>query len=205
MKFFNINWIIVVDPFFVAGHNTMWKPLSILSLKLFTSKETPYNVSRLQLVRNSISLFLNHCRDFEAFWNGLLSTSQWFQMKAENQNLPQMTRIWLENWHLQSRINLWCKHKLTNVVLSLCWQMSKLSVWHFLSAYFGQYLPLQPSIEKWRKQSCTFNNVGDLLKLYCHVFSNLLWYHLAIQIFNERYAAILKNMNVFGITVGLEA
>ena len=42
------------------------------------------------------------------------------RMKAENQNFPQIMKIQLENWHLRSRINLWCKHKFTNVVLSLC-------------------------------------------------------------------------------------
>ena len=71
------------------------------------------------------------------------------------QNFPQITKIWLENWHLRSRMNLWCKHKFTNVVLSLYWQMFKLIVWHSWSAYFDQHLALQSSIEKWRKQSCT--------------------------------------------------
>ena len=71
--------------------------------------------------------------------------------------LTSWTWIWLEIWHLRSRINLGCKHKFTNVVLSLCWEMSKLTVWHFWSAYFDQHLPLQPSIEKRRKQSCTLN------------------------------------------------
>ena len=79
------------------------------------------------------------------------------QMKAENQNFQQITRICLENGHLWSRINLCCKHKFTNVVLSLCWQISRLILWHFWSAYFAQHLPLQPSIEKRRKQSCTPN------------------------------------------------
>ena len=55
------------------------------------------------------------------------SSASFFQMKAENQNFTQMMRIWLENWHLRSRINLWCKHKFTN---------------------FDHHLPLQSSIEK---------------------------------------------------------
>ena len=51
-------------------------------------------------------------------WEHSMSLSRSFlQMKAENQNFPQMTRIRLENWHLRSRINLWCKHKFTNVVM----------------------------------------------------------------------------------------
>ena len=58
---------IAVDPFFVGGHNAMQKPLPILSLKqLFTSKETPFSISRLQLIRNPISMAL---RRFEmACW-----------------------------------------------------------------------------------------------------------------------------------------
>ena len=40
-------------------------------------------------------------------WKHSMSLDRSFlQMKAENQNFPQMTRIWLENWHLRSRINL---------------------------------------------------------------------------------------------------
>ena len=71
--------IIAVDPFFVASHNWMQKPISILSLKqLFPSKETPFKISRLQLVRNPIPLLLNHSHGFETFQNGLLSHSQWF-------------------------------------------------------------------------------------------------------------------------------
>ena len=94
-------------------------------------------------------------------WEHSMSPScNFLQMKAENQNFPQMTIIQLENWYLRSRINLWCKHKFTNMVLSLCWQMSKLIVWHFWSAYFNQHLPLQPPIEKRRKQSCTPNNIA---------------------------------------------
>ena len=85
-------------------------------------------------------------------WEHSMSLSRSFlQMKAKKQNFPQMTRIWLKNWHLRSRINLWCKYKFTNVVLSLCWKMSKLTVCVFWSAYFDQHLPLQPSIEKRRK------------------------------------------------------
>ena len=78
--------------------------------------------------------------DFSIRAEMLMSLSHSFhQMKAENQNFPQITRIWLENWHLRSRINLWCKHRLTNVVLSLCWQMSKLTVWHFWSISIRTY------------------------------------------------------------------
>ena len=68
--------IIVVDPLFVAGHNAIWKSLPLLSLKqLFTNKETPFNISRLQLVRNTISLLLNYFQGLEAFRNGVLSHS----------------------------------------------------------------------------------------------------------------------------------
>ena len=40
------------------------------------SKETPFNIPWLQLVRNAISLLLNHSHVFKAFRNGLLSHSQ---------------------------------------------------------------------------------------------------------------------------------
>ena len=71
--------------------------------------------------RRSTSLgFNSYGIQFPCFWILL--------MEAENQNFPQMTRIRLGNWHLQSRINLWYKHKLINLVLSLCWQMFKLTV-----------------------------------------------------------------------------
>ena len=101
------------------------------------------------------------------------------QMKAENQKFLKMKRIWLENWHLRSRINLWCKHKFTNVVLSLCWQMSKLTVWHFRFIYIDQNLRLEPSTEKRSKQSCTphkclFNwlqiNDGLILKYFRFIY-----------------------------------
>ena len=71
---------------------------------------------------------------------------------------PQMTRIWLVNWYFQSRITLWCRYKSTNVSIGLCWQMPKFIVWRLWSIYFDHYLPLKPSIEKRRKQSCTLNN-----------------------------------------------
>ena len=49
-------------------------------------------------------------------WEHSMSPScSFLHMKAENQNFPHMTRIWLENWHLWSRINLWCKHRFINV------------------------------------------------------------------------------------------
>ena len=76
---------------------------------------------------------------FYLTWEHSISLSRSFlQMKSENQNDVKMTWIWLESWHLRSRINLWCKHKFTNVVLSLCCQTSKLTVWHF-------YMPISSS------------------------------------------------------------
>ena len=59
-----------------------------------------------------------------------------------------MTRIWLVNWHFQSRITLWCRHKSTNVSMGLCWQMPKFIVWRLWSIYFDHHLPLKPSIGK---------------------------------------------------------
>jgi len=67
-----------------------------------------------------------------------------------------MTRIWLVNWHFQSRITLWCRQS-TNVSMGLCWQMPKFIVWRLWSIYFDHHLPLKPSIGKRRKQSCTLN------------------------------------------------
>ena len=101
----------------------------------------------------SLSSHIQKKFSLQSTWEHLMSLSRSFlQIKAENQNDPQMTRILLKNWHLRSRINLRCKHKFTNVVLSLYWQMSKLTVRYFWFAYFDQHLPLQPSIEKRRKQ-----------------------------------------------------
>ena len=68
-----------------------------------------------------------------------------------------MTRIWLVNWHFQSRITLWCRHKSANVSMGLCWQMPKFIVWRLWSIYFDHHLPLKPSIGKRWKQSCTCN------------------------------------------------
>ena len=71
--------IVVVDQFFVTGHNAIYKPIPILSLKqLFTSKETLFSISQLQLVRNPIFSFVNLSHGFEAFRDGLLRHSQWF-------------------------------------------------------------------------------------------------------------------------------
>ena len=71
-------WIIVMNPFFIPSHNAMQKSLPSLPFKqLFTSKQTPFNISRLQFVRHPISLLLNNSHGFEAFRNGLLSHSQW--------------------------------------------------------------------------------------------------------------------------------
>jgi len=57
-----------------------------------------------------------------------------------------MTRIWLVNWHFQSRITLWCRHKSINFSIGLCWQMPKFIVWCLWSIYFDHHLPLKPSI-----------------------------------------------------------
>ena len=113
-------------------------------------------------------------------WEHLMSLSRSFlQMKAENQNFPQLTRIWLENWHLRSRINLWCKYKFTNMVLSLCWQMSKFTVWHFCFAYFDQHLPLHPSIKERRKRSCTPN-----IFVQYNIFStNFVYFRFYYQVY----------------------
>ena len=73
-------------------------------------------------------------------WEHSMSLSHSFlQIKAENQNFPQT--------------------QFTIVVLSLCWQMPKLTVWHFWTAFFNEHFTLQPSIEKRRTQSCTPNNL----------------------------------------------
>ena len=74
-----------------------------------------------------------------------------------------MTKIWIVNWHFQSRITLWCRHKSINVSMGLCWQMPKFIVWCLWSIYFDHHLPLKPSIGKRRKQSCTPNNIPTTL------------------------------------------
>ena len=113
-------------------------------------------------------------------WEYSMSLSRSFlQMKAENQNCPQMTRIWLEKWHIWSRIKLWCKHKFTNAVLSLCWQMSKLTVWCFWSAYF---LPLVYNETQEIRLNIGFNNVTYVYHTGClinitTVFDLRFWPH----------------------------
>ena len=84
-----------------------------------------------------------------------------------------MTRIWLVNWHFQSRITLWCRYKSTNVSI-LCWQMLKFIVWRLWSIYFDHHLPLKPSIGKRRKQSCTPNIFFLFISLTQIFFNNVL-------------------------------
>ncbi|GBP45053.1 Spermine synthase [Eumeta japonica] len=63
--------------FNVSNHIAMQKSLPSSPCKqLFISKQTPFNISRLQIVRRPMSLFLNHFHDFQAFRNGLLRHSQ---------------------------------------------------------------------------------------------------------------------------------
>jgi len=81
-----------------------------------------------------------------------------------------MTRIWLVNWHFQSRITLWCRHKSTNISMGLCWEMPKFIVWRLWSIYFDQHLPLKPSIRKRRKRSCT-PNMYSWWNSYKHVLN----------------------------------
>ena len=50
-------------------------------------------------------------------WEHSMSLSRRFLQMKENQNFPQITRIWLKNWHLWSKIKLWCIHRLTNAIL----------------------------------------------------------------------------------------
>ena len=65
-------------------------------------------------------------------WQHLMSLSHsFFQIKAES----------VENKFMMQT-------QIPNVVLSVCWQLSKFTLWDFWSAYFDQHLPLQPSIEK---------------------------------------------------------
>ena len=77
-----------------------------------------------------------------------------------------MTRIWLVNWHFQSTITLWCRHKSTNVSMGLCWQMPKFIIWRLWSIYFDHHLPLKPFIGKRRKQSCTSNTLLRFWKVW---------------------------------------
>ena len=127
-----------------------YKMISYLWFKIkITALETLKPLTALSSTKSSLTV---------STWEHSMSLSRSFlQMKAENRSFRQIMKIWLENWHLRSRINLWYKHKFINVALSLCWQMSKLTVWHFWFVYFDQHLPLQPYIEKRRKQSCTPN------------------------------------------------
>ena len=99
-----------------------------------------------------------------------------------------MTRIWLVNWHFQSRITLWCRHKSTNVSMGLCWQM--FIVWRLWSIYFDHHLSLKPFIGKWRKQSCTPNIIQNKLK-YADIF-------LCIFLFMSRtHSDLLYNVSIY--------
>ena len=81
--------------------------------------------SRASTSKSPLSKRWNHSRHVLSLreaspwaWEHSINLSQSdLQMKGENQNFPQMTRIWLENWHLRSRINLWYNHKFTKVAL----------------------------------------------------------------------------------------
>jgi len=95
-----------------------------------------------------------------------------------------MTRIWLVNWHFQSRIILWCRHKSTNVSMGLCWQIPKFIVWRLWSIYFDHHLPLKPSIGKRRKQSCTPNKfkIQLLLEILIYIYINILYILIYIKV-----------------------
>ena len=97
------------------------------------------------------------------------------QMKAENQNFPQITRIWLKNRQLQSRIHLWWKHKFTNVVLSLCWQMPKLTVWYFWSASTYRCSHLSKTAEAKRAPSMLYKGNWGIVRH--EVLWNTLFFH----------------------------
>jgi len=120
-----------------------------------------------------------------------------------------MTRIWLVNWHFQSRITLWCRHKSTNVSMGLCWQLPKFIVWRLWSIssmiYFDHHLPLKPSIGKRRKQSCTANmlskpNILDSdLKVYSlNRVRQLFWEAFYIS-FSPSWQDIDKTLQLYFI------
>ena len=81
-----------------------------------------------------------------------------------------MSRIWLVNWHFQSRITLWCRHKSTNVSMGLCWQM--FIIWRLWFIYFDHHLSLEPSIGKRRKQSCTPNKFFAFFRKFKRIIKN---------------------------------
>ena len=100
----------------------------------------------------------NHSANSSCFWHESSASDAFDSESSKIFSFPRLCRFSTSIINI-NKINLWCKHKFTNMVLSLCWQISKLTVWHFWSAYFDQHLPLQPSIDKRRKQSCTPNIV----------------------------------------------
>ena len=68
------SWDYRNEPIFCPQSQCDAEIPSIFAFQLFTSKQTPFNISRLQFVQHPISLLLNHSH---GFWNGLLSHSQW--------------------------------------------------------------------------------------------------------------------------------
>jgi len=106
-----------------------------------------------------------------------------------------MTRIWLVNWHFQSKITLWCTHKSTNVSMGLCWQMPKIIVWRLWSIYFDHHLSLKPFIGKRRKQSCTPNNLSNKHILLSQIlFSQNFWNNSSMKFRSNNYR---KKFNSF--------
>jgi len=99
-----------------------------------------------------------------------------------------MTRIWLVNWHFQSRITLWCRHKSTNVSMGLCSQMPKFIIWRLWFIYFDHHLLLKPSIGKRRKQSCTPN-----IYIYCIYIYIYIYIQYIIYIYIYIYMALWKS------------
>ena len=107
--------------------------------------------------------------------------------------------------------------------------------WRVIQRPLGD-LPRASALDGYAVTPSSKTNIGDLVKLYCHVFSNVLWVcvtmcsfekrflgyfslnanfksessrslrsyeiatHIVLIIFNERYAAILKILNVLGIS-----
>ena len=111
---FGAFWNSLILPILLAFVTSLQQVMPpILNLRKFSLFHR-YVGSRHQNHR-SWSVETIHTRSFTkgnlalSTWENSKSLSRSFlRMIAENQNFPQMTRIWIESWYLRSRINLWC-------------------------------------------------------------------------------------------------
>ena len=125
---FSALGVIVMNPFFVPSHNAMQKALPSLPFKqLFTSKQTSFNISRLQLVPNFLA-----SESFPWLWDVL----KWLIVTPNDR--ANSFWFWQESWSSNAFNSASSK---TFSLLPLCWSSMWKSpflkrwnyLWHVLS------------------------------------------------------------------------